>query len=170
MSAIKLSAQEIICIQFEDKLQDVLEERCYIDITNLQLDGSGCDYTHETKSIKTLGFKYFDQYEGWVTNNLQSLDVMEAILNPPGPHSPMFLAHKNIIKTLTAARRYDYFLDITNLKEDGTGWLKIERADLKGLNLGYNYRYFYNNGGITVNSNANRKQCTAKISQLFTPF
>lgn len=165
----ELTAEEIICIQFVNKLQDALKDKCFIDITNLQPDGSGCDFTRTTKSIETLGFKYFDQYEGWVTNNLQSLDIMEGILNPPGPHSAMFLAHQNIIKTLTAARRYDYFIDVTDLREDGTGWVKIERADLKGLNLGHNYRYFYNNGDIKVNSNANRTQCDAKIRQLLFP-
>lgn len=160
----KLSTSERICIELVSKLQEALNHHYFIDITNLQPDGSGCSSTHYTKVIKTLGFKYFDQYEGSVSNNLQSLDIMKTILNPPEPHSAILIAQRNITEALTAARRYDYFIDVTNLQEDGTGWIKVELGKRDKQ-----YSCFYYNCTLHTCGSISQMQSDARCCRLACP-
>lgn len=165
----KLSAEEITCIRFMDKLQDALNNHCFIDVTNLRADGVGCDYTRTTNSIDFLGFKYSDQFEGWVSNNLQSLNVMEGILNPPAPHSSAFIAQQNITKALYMARKHNYFIDVTNLKDDGTGYIPIDRDEVNEIMLSHNHRDFYTNESLRTYGSDSRLKLDCRVRQMMFP-
>lgn len=137
---MSLTLEEKICIKFILQLREAKTNKCYINITKLQTDGSGISYTTPLKLPKSLGFENFDKFESWVTNDVDSLNVMNDILNPPLPHSFTFIAHQNLVRALNDAARNEYFVDVTNIQDNGTGLVPVNGNTIKDVDeLGFIY-------------------------------